>query len=95
MKEMNDTQNDWQKIGIDDGMLAEVRELDRRCFRDKGFQRLAERPHDFGDIHVLQDNGTLIGYALWLPEFPDAYISRIGTASKDGGAKSSMQSFRI
>ena len=85
MKEMNDTQNGWQKIGIagtQNGMLDAVKALDKLCFDDDAFDRLAKRPHDFGDIHVLQDNGRLIGYAvygqLWLPVVPDAYISRIG-----------------
>ena len=86
MKAMNDTQNDWQKIGIagtQNGMLDAVKALDILCFgQGDGFDRLAQRPDDFGDIHVLQDNGRLIGYAvygqLWLPVVPDAYISRIG-----------------
>ena len=79
------TSNGWQKIGIDDtqnGSLAEVKKLDTRCFGDDAFERIAKRPHDFGEIHAMRNNGRLIGYAiygqLWLPEFPDAYISRIG-----------------
>ena len=82
MKAMNDTPNGWQKIRIDDGMLDAVKALDILCFDDDAFDRLAERPHDFGDTYVLQDNGSLIGYAtygqLWLPVVTDAYISRIG-----------------
>ena len=78
--------NGWQKIQADgrqNGMLDAVKALDILCFgQGDGFDRLAQRPHDFGDIHVLQDNGRLIGYAvygqLWLPVVPDAYISRIG-----------------
>ena len=84
-------------------MLDAVKALDILCFDDDGFDRLAKRPHDFGDIHVLQDNGTLIGYAvygqIWLPVIPDAYISQIGvhpnTARTDGASKSSTPFSRI
>ena len=70
------------KIGIDDGMLDEVSELDKRCFGDDAFERSAQPPDVLGDTYVMQNNGALIGYAtygqLWLPVIPDAYISRIG-----------------
>ena len=73
--------------GTQNGMLDEIRELDALCFGYNDFERIAKRPHDFGDIHVFQNNGRLIGYAiygqLWLPEFPDAYISRIGVHPKE------------
>ena len=56
--------------------------LDAICFNDKAYERLTADTHIYGDIYALKVNGSAVGYAIygqvWLPELPDAYISRIG-----------------
>ena len=44
--------------------------------------RLSEATEIYGDIYALKVNDDIVGYAIygqvWLPELPEAYISRIG-----------------
>ena len=63
-------------------MIQRVSELDALCFDDGDFERLSEATETFGDIYALWKNEDMVGYVIygqvWLPELPDAYISRIG-----------------
>ena len=63
-------------------MFQRVSELDAICFDDRDSERLSEATEIYGDIYALKVNDDIVGYAIygqvWLPELPDAYISRIG-----------------
>ena len=65
-------------------MFERVSRLDALCFGDGdgNFEQLSEATEIYGDIYALKVNDDITGYAIygqvWLPELPDAYISRIG-----------------
>ena len=65
-------------------MFQRVSELDALCFGDGdgNFEQLSEATEIYGDIYALKVNDDIVGYAIygqvWLPELPEAYISRIG-----------------
>ena len=63
-------------------MFERVSRLDALCFDDRDSERLSEATEIYGDIYALWRNDDMVGYAIygqvWLPELPEAYISRIG-----------------
>ena len=74
----------WEKVdrSHERDTFEKIAGLDAICFNDKAYERLTADTHIYGDIYALKVNGSAVGYAIygqvWLPELPDAYISRIG-----------------
>ena len=74
----------WEKVdrSHERDTFEKIAGLDAICFNDKEHERLTADTHIYGDIYALKVNGSAVGYAIygqvWLPELPDAYISRIG-----------------
>ncbi len=75
----------WEKVDRthERDTFEKIAGLDAICFDDRDSERLSEvSPEMFGDIYALWRNDDMLGYAIygqvWLPELPDAYISRIG-----------------
>ena len=74
----------WEKVDRSHkrDTFEKIAGLDAICFNGKAYERLTADTHIYGDIYALKVNGSAVGYAIygqvWLPELPDAYISRIG-----------------
>ena len=74
----------WEKVdrSHERDTFEKIAGLDAICFNDKAYERLTADTHIYGDIYALKVNDDIVGYAIygqvWLPELPEAYISRIG-----------------
>ena len=69
-------------------LFERVAGLDAICFNDKATMKDSPQiaTDIYGDIYALKVNDDIVGYAIygqvWLPELPDAYISRIGVSPR-------------